>query len=287
MPRRGLGKGLEALIPGEFESTATAGDVLQVSIDKIKPNPRQPRIFNNDAGLQELADSIREHGILQPLMLTRDEAEDGYTLIAGERRLRAAQIAGLDSVPALVRLATDQQRLEIAVIENIQREDLSPLEAAEAYQQLNDEFGLSHDEIALRLGKSRTAITNTIRLLKLPEPARQALGEGNISEGHARALLGLTTQQAQLAGLDTIIRHDLTVRQSEELVRKMTGRKPQAPAKEKKDAKSSQLQALEDQLRDHLGTRVNLNHSAKGGTLIIHFYSDEELDELVERILNA
>jgi len=261
--------------------------VLQVSIDKIKPNPSQPRTLHNDAGLQELADSIREHGVLQPLMLTRDEGEDGYTLIAGERRLRAAQIAGLDSVPALVRLATDQQRLELAVIENVQREDLTPLEAAEAYQQLNDEFGLSHDEIALQVGKSRTAITNTIRLLKLPEPARNALGEGKISEGHARALLGLSTQQAQLAGLDTIVRHDLTVRQSEELVRKMSGRKPQSPLKAKKEVRSSQVKAVEDRLRDHLGTRVSLNHSAKGGTLVIHYYSDEELDDLVERILNA
>ena len=286
MPRRGLGKGLDALIPGEFEPViAAAGDVLQIPIDKIKPNPHQPRTLHNDAGLQELADSIREHGVLQPLMLTRDETDDGYTLIAGERRLRAARIAGLDSVPAIVRLASDQQRLELAVIENVQREDLTPLEAAEAYQQLNDEFGLSHDEIAVRVGKSRTAITNTIRLLKLPEPACQALGEGRISEGHARALLGLQSQQAQLAGLDTILKHDLTVRQAEELVRKMSGRKPQSPAK--KDAKSSQVKVVEDQLRDHLGTRVNLNHSAKGGTLVIHYYSDEELDVLVERLLNA
>ena len=185
----GLGRGLDALIPGD-DSQSQAGAV-QIPVGSIQPNPRQPRREMAQTELEELAASIREHGIIQPLIVTREGISECYTLIAGERRLRAAVMAGLASVPAIVRDASELQRLELALIENIQREDLSPIEAAEAYQDLAEEFGLSHDDIATQVGKSRVAVTNTIRLLKLPAEAQKALNDEKISEGHARALLGL------------------------------------------------------------------------------------------------
>jgi ParB family chromosome partitioning protein len=281
MARRGLGKGLEALIPGDYQQEPTGG-TNQIPIDQIRPNPSQPRLEMTDEGLQELAASIREHGIIQPLILTRDDGDDQYTLIAGERRLRAAKIAGLESVPAIIREASDQERLELALIENIQRENLTPLESAEAYQRLNDEFGLHQDQIAERVGKSRVAVTNTIRLLKLPDEAKKAMNEGKISEGHARALLGLNTAQAQIAALQTIVKNELNVRQTEELVRKLSGFKPKTESV--KASKSPEVRALEEQLRSHLGTKVSLNPSGKGGSITIHYYSEEELEALIEQL---
>jgi ParB family chromosome partitioning protein len=205
-----------------------------------------------------------------------------YTLIAGERRWQAARQAGLDRVPVIIRDATDQERLELALIENIQRTDLSPLESAEAYRHLADDFGLSQDAIAQRVGKSRVAVSNTMRLLRLPEKVRQALADGRITEGHARALLGLSTQQAQIAALHTVLKNNLTVRQTEELVRKLTGLKPDRALKPSLPA---EIKELEEQLRNQLGTRVTLNHKRKGGTLVIHYYSDEELNALAEKLL--
>lgn len=281
MARRGLGKGLEALIPGDTPQEP-AGNANQIPIDQIRPNPSQPRMEMTDEGLQELAASIREHGIIQPLILTRDNGDDHYTLIAGERRLRAAKIAGLESVPAIIREASDQERLELALIENIQRENLTPLESAEAYQRLNDEFGLHQDQIAERVGKSRVAVTNTIRLLKLPDEAKIAMNEGKISEGHARALLGLNTTQAQIAALQTVVKNELNVRQTEELVRKLTGIKPKSESP--KATKSPEVRALEEELRAHLGTKVSLNPSGKGGSITIHYYSEEELDSLIKQL---
>ena len=281
MARRGLGKGLDALIPGDT-TQEPAGNANQIPIDQIRPNPSQPRMEMSNEGLQELAASIREHGIIQPLILTRDNGDDHYTLIAGERRLRAAKIAGLESVPAIIREASDQERLELALIENIQRENLTPLESAEAYQRLNDEFGLHQDQIAERVGKSRVAVTNTIRLLKLPDEAKKAMNDGKISEGHARALLGLTTMQAQIAALQTIVKNELNVRQTEELVRKLTGIKPNQETP--KATKSPEVRALEEELRTHLGTKVSLNPSGKGGSITIHYYSEEELDALIKQL---
>ena len=281
MARRGLGKGLEALIPGNFQAEP-GGGAQQIPINQIRPNPSQPRMEMTEEGLQELASSIREHGIIQPLILTRDNGDDHYTLIAGERRLRAAKIAGLESVPAIIREASDQERLELALIENIQRENLTPLESAEAYQRLNDEFGLQQDQIADRVGKSRVAVTNTIRLLKLPDEAKKALSGGLISEGHARALLGLNSPQAQNAALQSVIKHELNVRQTEELVRKLSGIKPKVETE--KPGKSPEIKALEDRLRGGLGTKVSLNPSSKGGTITIHYYSEEELETLIEHL---
>jgi len=280
MARRGLGKGLDALIPGDFQLESSKG-VQQVPIIAVAPNPSQPRSEINDEGLEELAKSILEHGILQPLILSKSASDNQYTLIAGERRLRAAEIAGLESIPAIIREVTEQERLEIALIENLQRENLTPLEAALAYQQLNDDFNLSHEDISVRVGKSRTAITNTLRLLKLPDNVQIALHSKKITEGHARALLGLPSKKSQIAVLQTILKNDLNVRQTEDLVRKFSGQKPKAEKGVK--AVSPEEKSLEDQLRTLLGTKVTLHHRKKGGTVVIHYYSEEELNALIDR----
>jgi len=277
----GLGRGLEALIPGSETTQAPENNANLVPVTKIVPNPHQPRYQLVEEDLKELSDSIREHGILQPLIVTYDAGTDLYTLIAGERRLRAARLVGLDMVPVIVRSATDQERLELALIENVQRADLTPLETAEAYRQLAEDFKLSHDEIALRVGKNRVTVTNTLRLLKLPEAVQQALAEGNISEGHARALLALNTPQAQLAALQSILRHQLSVRQTEELVRKLGGEKPAPTVRQ---PVSPDIKAVEEKLRERLGTKVTLNNSKRGGTLVIHYYSQEELDAIIALI---
>ncbi len=205
MPQKsGLGRGLGALIPGGENALAENG-VMLVSVDQVLPNPRQPRRLMNPDELQDLTTSVREHGVLQPLIVTPGDMQGRYILIAGERRLQAARLAGLATVPVLVHQATDQQRLELAIIENVQRSDLSALEQAEAYRQLSEDFNLSHEEIAARVGKSRVTVTNTLRLLKLPDPVKNALIEGCISEGHARALLALPSPEAQVAALRTLI----------------------------------------------------------------------------------
>jgi len=280
----GLGKGLDALIPvrSDFNPSAAPDGLLTVAVEKIIPNPQQPRQVVEPEELRALADSILEHGILQPLVVTHEPESDEYILIAGERRLRAARLAGLKVVPVVVRRVTDEQRLELALVENIQRENLSPLETAEAYQHLSATFGLSHEEISHQVGKSRTAVTNTLRLLKLPKPVQDSLSSGKISEGHARVLLALNTPQSQIAALQTIINKDLNVRQTEELIRHLAG--GVSPAKKPKDP-LPEIEALEGQLRDHLGTRVSLNHGKKGGSMIIYYYSDEELDSLITRII--
>jgi ParB family chromosome partitioning protein len=285
--KSGLGRGLDALIPeGEFSpeipTSAQPGGYESIPIGNIQRNPRQPRSQMDQEGLSELAASIREHGILQPLIVCPTEEVDKYLLIAGERRLIAAGMAGLETVPVVIREASEQNRLELALIENVQRTDLTPLEAAEAYRQLADDFNLSHEQIAQQLGKSRVAITNTLRLLNLPEVVRHALAEGAISEGHARALLGLPNSQAQSAVLQTILKHELNVRKTEELVRKFLG---QRPAAETKPAPKPDLTYLEERLRERLGTRVSLHPRKNGGTVVIHYYSEEELDALVLRIL--
>lgn len=285
--KSGLGKGLDALIPvGEFspepaERLHPAG-VDTIPVQAISPNPRQPRTRIDPDELSELSASIRENGIIQPLIVTRATQPDTYILIAGERRLLAARQAGLETVPAIIREATEQQRLELALIENVQRADLTPLEAAEAYRQLAEDFNLTHDQIASRVGKSRVSVTNTLRLLKLPESIKSGLAQGLISEGHARALLTLTSSQAQIAAYQATILKDLSVRQTEELVRKLSGQKP-APVPHSEPP--PEVTAIEDRLRQYLGTRVRLNPRKKGGTLVIHYYSEEELAALIEKLL--
>ncbi|RME89044.1 MAG: ParB/RepB/Spo0J family partition protein [Anaerolineae bacterium] len=278
MPRRtGLGKGLDALIP----SGPSEGEgVTHVSVDAIVRNPRQPRARFDERELEELTASVREHGVLQPLIVT--SRGDGYMLIAGERRLEAARRAGLRTVPVVVRQVDERELLELALIENLQRADLNPLEEAEGYRQLAEEFGLSHEEIAARVGKSRVAVTNTLRLLNLSAEVKEALREGKISEGHARALLSLPTAKAQRAALQTVLSQGLNVRQTEALVRKLSGEKP--PPRPK-SAPPPEIAEIEDRLRARLGTRVSLRHGRKGGAITIYYYSDEELNALLDRLL--
>lgn len=276
----GLGKGLEALIPGG-PGTFPEGGILYVPIDQIVPNPLQPRGSLDAEGLDELAASIREHGVLQPLLVS-PEGEGRYVLIAGERRWRAARQAGLEMVPVLIRPASDVQRLALALIENLQRADLTPLEMAEAYHQLHEYFGLSHEEIARQVGKSRVAVTNTLRLLKLPPPVREALAAGKISEGHARALLGLPTAQAQVAVLRVVLGQNLSVRQTEMLVQRYQGQRPVA---KERSPSPPEVRELEARLEERLGTRVMLRRGRKGGSLVIRFYSDEELETLLKVLL--
>lgn len=279
MPKRtGLGRGLEALIPvGE-----PPPGVQQVPVDAIRPNPMQPRSGLDRAALEELAASIQEHGLIQPLVVTTP-APGEYQLIAGERRLEAARIAGLAHVPVLVKEATPQQVLELALVENIQRADLNPLEEAAAYHQLIDEFGLTQEAVAERVGKSRATVANAVRLLRLPAPIKTALADGRISEGHARALLGLDDEQQQLGILITILRRGLNVRQTEELVRRMVAPPPEEPAESQP---SIALRALEEDFRRALGTKVQLQRNRKGqGRLVIHFYSEEELQTIYDAIV--
>jgi ParB family chromosome partitioning protein len=282
MPKHsGLGKGLDALIPIGEKFPAPAGGVMQIPVEQIGRNPRQPRVHFDEKQLAELADSIREHGVIQPLVVS--PAEGGaFILITGERRLQAAQRAGLKTVPAISRNASSLELLELALIENVQRADLNVLEEAEAYRQLTDEFGLSHEAVAAQVGKSRVAVTNTLRLLSAPPAIKQALVDGEISEGHARALLGLSTAKAQEAALRTVLQLGMSVRQTEGLVEKLKGVK--AAAKRKR-ARSADVDEMERRLRTSLGTKVALRHGRRGGTITIHYYSSEELDALLEKLL--
>jgi ParB family chromosome partitioning protein len=279
--KSGLGRGLEALIPGSEEPAA--GNVLFIPVDQISPNPRQPRISFDQNEIDELAASIEAHGVIQPLIVTQSMQPGEYQLIAGQRRWMAARQAGLNTVPAIVRPVSDQERLELALIENIQRADLNPLESAEAYRQLAEDFSLSHEEIAARVGKNRVTVTNTLRLLKLPSDVKKCLLDNQISEGHARVLLSLPTPQAQSALLKTILDKNLNVRQTEELARKLIGEKPKLKFS---NGPAPEITDLEKRLRAHLGTKVNLKKRGKGGTITIHFYSDEELDALMGVMLN-
>jgi ParB family chromosome partitioning protein len=282
--RPGLGKGLDALIPSSEPTQPTAaGGVVEVALNNIQTNPLQPRTNFNAEQLNDLAASIKEHGIIQPLIVTKGDGPEDYTLIAGERRLQAAKLAKLATIPVIIREATEQDLLLLALIENVQRADLSPLETAEAYRHLAEEFKLTQEQIAERVGKSRVAVTNTMSLLELSAAVKQALAEGEITEGHARALKGLSNQ-SQSAALKTLIDKDLNVRQAEELARKLKGVKSAKP--KQAPALTPELEEMQAQLREALGTRVNLKYSPKGGTITLHYYSDEELNTLVEKLLD-
>lgn len=287
MTKRGLGKGLSALIPAAPTELleATAASIREAPVQVIAPNPLQPRQKQDPDALQELADSIREHGLIQPLIVTAafpdQVAGVQYQLIAGERRWAAAQLAGLTTVPVIVKEATPQQMLELALVENIQRADLNPLEEATAYQQLIDEFGLTQEEVATRVGKSRVAVTNVVRLLRLPGKVKAALLDGQITEGHARALLAAENSETMILLLDVIVRRGLNVRQTEELVRRQTAEtQPKV-----KEASSPDTLALENSFREALGTKVRLFRSKKGGKLVIHYYSEEELQAIYDIIV--
>ena len=279
--RKGLGKGLDALIPASETKTSRGGSgVTQVSVDLVQRNPRQPREKFDIEELDNLAASIREHGVIQPLIVS--PGKNGvYILIAGERRLQASRKAGMKTVPVVIRTATDQQLLELALIENVQRADLNAIEEAEAYQHLAKEFNLSHEKIGERVGKSRVAVTNTMRLLDACAAVKQALVDGRITEGHARALLALSTAKAQEALLNQVVNLDLSVRQTETLAGKYSGKKT---ASRKKAGKNADVSDVERRISSSLGTKVALKHGKKGGTVTIYYYSDEELDTLLEKL---
>jgi len=274
MTKRGLGRGLDVLIPVD---ETRAGGAQDVPLEAITPNPHQPRGSIATENLQELAGSIREHGIIQPLVVTR-KAEGGYQLIAGERRWRAARLAGLQQVPVIVKDVAPQQMLELALVENVQRADLNPLEEALAYKQLIEEFGLSQGDVAQRVGKSRPAIANTLRLLLASPAVQAAVMEETITEGHARALLGLPRQEDQDAMLRVVIQQGLNVRQVEALVQQF------AHPQKTKPAPVPEIQALEESFEASLGTRVRLKTGRKGGRVVIYYYSDEEFRALYERL---
>ncbi|MCS6803276.1 MAG: ParB/RepB/Spo0J family partition protein [Chloroflexota bacterium] len=275
-PKGGLGRGLAALLPpGESQ-------LRDVDIDLIVPNPRQPRAHLDPEALADLAESIRQHGVLQPLIVTEVAREPGrpatYQIIAGERRWHAAKLAGLERVPVVIKEASEQQVLEWALVENIQRADLSPLEEAAAFRQLVEEFGLTQEQVAARVGRSRSAVANTLRLLRLPAEARELVASGALSEGHARALLMVDDEQRLVALARRAVAEGWTVRRAEQEARRPPA--PPAPPAEPDLAWST----LAERLRDALGTKVELARGKKGGRLIIHFYSDEDLTGLARRL---
>jgi ParB family chromosome partitioning protein len=280
--RKALGRGLDALIPGagritapQEDGLAPAGDTT-VSIDRIHPNPRQPRLEFDEAALAELAASIRQQGVIQPLLVRR--LDDDYELIAGERRLRAAERAGLTHVPVFVRDATESESLELALVENIQRDDLGPLEEAAAYQKLMSEFGHTQEQVAARVGKSRPAVANALRLLRLPETIKQDLARGRLTAGHARVLLSIDDVGAQLRAAKQMLARQMSVRDAEQLAaaRRKVSLRP--------GVRDPNRGALERDLSAALGTRVRITPKGRGGRIEIEFYSSEELQGLVERL---
>lgn len=272
----GLGRGLGALIPQTNPAGATT---IEIPLSHIRGNPYQPRQRVEQQSLESLAGSIAIHGVLQPVIVT--EVLDGYQLVAGERRVRAAQMAGLEYVPAIVRQLADRDQLAIALVENVQRADLNAMEEAHAYRQLADDFGLTQDDIAVRVGRARSTVANTLRLLELDPSVQQALGDGNITEGHGRALAGGSpAMQRQL--VETVVARGLSVRQTEELVRRLRDR-PATKTRAPSDA-DGEMERLEEDLRRALGTKVLLARSRKGGRIVIEYYSDEEFSRLYDRL---
>ena len=279
---KGLGKGIgiDSLIPPE---KAKSKDAVMIDIQKVEPNREQPRKNFDEDSLLELSDSIKQFGILQPLLV--QDKNDYYEIIAGERRWRAAKLADLKEVPVIVKKLTDQEIVEISLIENIQREDLNPIEEAIAYKRLLDEFHLKQDEVAERVSKSRTAVTNSMRLLKLSDQVQQMVIDDLLTTGHARALLGIEDKDKQYALAQKIFDEKLSVRETEKLVKKMQNEKKETPAKETPiDPKMDIFyQDLEEKMKDIMGTKVSIRRKdAKKGTIEIEYYSPEELDRIMD-----
>ncbi len=296
MSRRGLGRGLSSLIPptpppaaeeaAAPERQAWRG-VTVLAIDDLGPNPRQPRQAIPPETLADLAASIKAHGLIQPLIVTAARATDPtpYIIIAGERRWRAARLAGLTEVPVVIKEASPQDLLELALVENIQRADLNPLEEAAAYETLMTEFGLTQEQVAERVSKSRTAVANIVRLLKLPQAIKDLLSAGQIHEGHARALLGLPDEQSMIEVARLVVARGLSVRQTEELVRRLNTPKSKTASADEETMTDPTTQAIEARLRQRLGTKVDLFRTRQGGRIVIHFYSEEELAALYDRLV--
>ena len=280
--RMALGKGLGALLP-EF-GQAEPKTLLYCGIEEIFPNRSQPRKHFDESKLQELAESIKEKGILEPLIVRR--TDQGYELIVGERRWRAAQKAGLKEVPVVVKEAERREALEISLIENLQREDLNPIEAAEAFKYLTEEFHISQEDLSKRIGKDRTTIANTLRLLKLPVEIRNQLLQNRITSGHARAILSLESKEKQKELCAQIIKKGLSVREAEVLAKRWSEKPKKAtPIPQRKGDLESQLNSLQDSLRKFLGTKVKIQQKGKRGKIEIEYYSQQELERIVEAIL--
>lgn len=284
MANNSLGRGLGSLIPSQAnrnlpvstENNDSKDSVLHIGLNQIKENPFQPRKKFTDAKLNELADSIKDHGIIQPLVVIKKD--DGYELIAGERRLRAAKIAGLEKVPVILRVADDKEKLELALIENIQRENLNPIDLAKSYKQLLEEFHLTQEETAKQLGKSRSSVANTLRLLNLPNEIQDGLMAEKITEGHAKYLLGLDNENKQINLYNKITRANLSVDDTNKEVRRMGGTK-QGRIKINYVDKDKEFY-----LREFFGAKAEIKRKGKGGQIIINFYSDEELTEIINKI---
>ena len=279
--RQALGRGLDALFSPAGERPAREEGVRQVAIERIIPNPRQPRTVMDDDKLAELAASIKIHGLIQPIIVT--ETVEGFVLIAGERRWRASRLAGLEQVPVVIKETTPQDMLELALIENVQRADLNALEEAYAYRQLLDEFGLTQEAVAERVGKARSTVANLVRLLTLPEAIQAAVNDGRLSGAHARALLPLPSPDMQIAAMNQVKKLGLSVRQTETLVTNlMADKKP--PARQRRQL-PPELVDIQGQFEAALGTRVNIEKGDKRGRVVIHFYSDEDLNAIYESIV--
>ena len=281
MQKQALGKGLGALIPDLAALDAKerkALGILEVELDRIVPNEYQPRKIFDDDKLKELAASIKEQGVIQPIIVHR--IGTNYGLIAGERRWRAARLAGLKTVPALVREATKRELIEQALIENIQREDLNPLEAAEAFKRLQDEFKLTQEDLAKRVGKERSTVTNFLRILGLPKEIKQHLASGALSLGHAKAVLSLERHRDQLQLAAVVVKKGLSVREAEALAAKL-----KHPAKETRVTRvATEYKAIEERLKKSLGTKVSIAPKARGGKIVIEYYSTDDLDRILEKI---
>lgn len=277
-----LGRGLDALISG-VQTQEAAKDYFHCGVEQIRPNRFQPRIQFSDQQLRDLADSIREQGIIQPLLVRSDG--DGYELVTGERRLRAAKLAGLSQVPVVVRNLSDADLLEMSIVENIQREDLNPMEEAEAYHRLMTEFHLTQEQTAIRVSKSRPAVANMLRLRQLSEPIKESILQGQLSMGHARALLGAETSALQNAAWKVVLAKKLSVRETENLIRRMKAESEKpvvAPSTE-----AIHFTHLAEDLSRHLGTRVQIKRHGKKGKVEIEYYSDEDLDRLIQHLKRA
>jgi len=281
MQKVALGKGLGALIPDLSvldEKERKSLGIMEVELDKIIPNEYQPRKDFNDEKLKELAASIKEQGVIQPIIVHK--IGSGYQLIAGERRWRASRLAGLKTIPSIVKEATKREFLEMSLIENIQREDLNPLETAEAYKRLQDEFKLTQEDLAKRVGKERSTVTNFLRLLGLPKDVKRDLASGVLSMGHAKAILSLERSREQVQLATIVVKKGLSVRDTEVLASRLKN-----PIKEKKVTIGYEIKSIEEKLRKTLGTKVNVSPKAKGGRIVIEYYSGDDLDRILEKIL--
>ena len=281
-----LGKGLGALIPGleKEEDEKAKQDYFYCEADLIRPNRFQPRSAFNEEDLQELADSIKTQGVLQPLLVRRDEA--GYELIAGERRLRASKRAGLTQVPVVIMRVTDDKLLEMSLVENIQRENLNPIEESEAYHRLITQLNLTQDQASARVGKSRSTVANFLRLRQLPDQIKDSIIDGTLSMGHARALLGADNSTQQLAAWRTVVTRKLSVRETENLVRQLKSVKKR-PTVTRDRSEQIYLTSLAEDLSRHLGTKILIKKNGKTGKVEIEFYSNDDLERLIDRLKNT